>query len=141
MTNFNSKYTTKKGTRMPDREQSPKHTAKTPSHRTGIFATLRALLRGRGNGAPSHRLIAVPLALVAVALLPSAALASPPTLTINPITEHGIVSAKVSGEISIPADGAESYWGFEFSENGTEWRGSPFSGGGPLPPGTSIPVS
>jgi len=39
---------------MPDREQSPKHTAKTPSPRTGIFATLRALLRGTGSSAPSR---------------------------------------------------------------------------------------
>jgi hypothetical protein len=42
------------------------HTAKTPSPRTGPSAMLRGLLGNQGSGAPSRRLVFVPLALVAL---------------------------------------------------------------------------
>ena len=58
------------------------HPAKTPSPRTGIFATLRALLRrAKGSGAPAHKGLAfvataLSLCAAAFALAPSAALAA-----------------------------------------------------------------
>jgi hypothetical protein len=60
-------------------EQSPKHTAKTPSHRTGIFATLSNLFRGTGTSAPSSPRLHTTLAALALAIAAFAITAAPVT--------------------------------------------------------------
>jgi hypothetical protein len=65
--------------------------------------------------------------------------AAPPTLTIEPIATHGISTAHATGEVTVPADGAETYWGFEYSTDGVNWNGSPFNGS--LQPGESASVA
>ena len=58
----------------------PEHPAKTPSPRTGLFATLRGLLPARGSGVPSRTLLATPLIALCAFLAPAVAQASPPGL-------------------------------------------------------------
>lgn len=70
----------------------------------------------------------------------SAAVASSPTLTMDPVSTHSIVTAHLSGEVSVPADGLETYWCLETAEAATEaWSG--FCYQGPLQPGEAAPVS
>ncbi len=69
----------------------------------------------------------------------SAAVAAPPTLTIDPVTTSSITTAHVSGEVVVPADGNETYWCFEYTEEGQPtWSG--FCYQGPVQPGESVPV-
>lgn len=54
---------------MRHAEHTAKSTSKTPSHRTGNFASRSSLLRGTGSGASPGRLLAVlALAITAFAL-------------------------------------------------------------------------
>jgi hypothetical protein len=100
--------TTTKGMPMNPTE----HTAKTPSPKTGLFATLRGLLRVGGSGAPkisrrSSLALALPLALAAAMVFASApALAAPPETpeltvqspTASEATLLGILNPKGPGE-------------------------------------------
>jgi hypothetical protein len=122
MTNF-TRNTNMKGARMSDREQSPKHTAKTPSHRTGIFATLRALLRGPGTGAPSSRrlraiLAALALAVATFAVAAAPALAAPLKSTCCAISEVSYTSAHLTGKTTssgLNGFGVGASYTFEYS--------------------------
>ena len=83
-------------------------------------------------------LIASAAALIAL-VLPAAASAAPPTLTIDAPTAVETTKAHVSGEVSVPLDGQETYWCFEYSkESAEEWSGFCYSG--PVQPGESVPV-
>ncbi len=86
----------------------------------GALATLVALLVFAGIGA-------------------SAASASSPTLTIDPVTTHSITTAHLSGTVEVPADGFETYWCLEYAEEGLQnWGGFCFQG--PVQPGETRPV-
>jgi hypothetical protein len=111
--------------------------------------------RAAGSGAPSSRssrrpitvptapriLIATALALLAIfALGASSALAAPPTLTIDAPSQVETTKAHLSGEVTVPAEGPETYWGFEYTRKGKEeWSGFPYSG--TVAPGESQPVT
>jgi hypothetical protein len=76
--------------------------------------------------------------LCALALAP-AVFAAPPTTSIDPVTEVGISSARVSGEVSVDSEangGVETYWCFQYTVEAQEaWNNGPC--GGPIAPGTS----
>jgi hypothetical protein len=84
----------------------------------------------------------IALAICLLAILgasASSALASTPTLTIDPVTNNSIVTAHLSGEVEVPADGSETYWCLETAEAGTEaWSG--FCYQGPIQPGETATV-
>src|ERR1044072_2607799 len=68
-----------------------------------------------------------------------AALATPPTLTVDAVTTHSIVTVHLSGEVDVPADGLEPHWCLEPREDGTEvWSG--FCPQGSLRPGEKAGV-
>lgn len=85
-----------------------------------------------------HRLTARSRPVVALALISAAAIlalaapvaqASPPTLTIDPVTGASITTAHVSGKVEVPADGSETYWCFERTEEGANnWSGFCYQG-------------
>ena len=66
----------------------------------------------------------------------SAALAAPPTVTLDPITVHSITTAHATGEVSVDSEangGFETYWCFESTPEGQEaW--SQGTCGGPVAP-------
>jgi Tol biopolymer transport system component len=123
MTNFHPNTTIMKGARMSDRE----HTAKTPSHRTGFFATLSNLLHGPGTSAPSRlrALLAVlALAIAAFAVTAAPASAAPPSPTTPVITEVSYASAHVTGEITAD-NGLLVFYSFQYSTDQTNWTTGP----------------
>ncbi len=71
------------------------------------------------------RILLVLGALVALAL-PASAVAAPPQLTIGPVTDESLVTAKVSG--TVDADGIFSEWWFEVSTEGGEFVRSSVGG-------------
>jgi DNA-binding beta-propeller fold protein YncE len=100
--NFHS-INTKKGTNVTPTE----HTAKTPSLRTGIFATLRGLLRVGRTGAPSSarlgarrpaRLTALHLLAAALATTALLALTAAPALASTSYTKLGEITGPAAGE-------------------------------------------
>jgi hypothetical protein len=86
-------------------------------------------------------LFATGVVLILLALaLPGAATAAPPTLTLDPVSNPSIVTAHVSGEVEVPADGLETFWCFEYTEAGAEaWSGFCFQG--PVSPGETAKVN
>jgi hypothetical protein len=115
-----------------------------------------AFFRSKGSGALSVRRLALAplLALVALALLalvlPLTASADP-LPTVNPVTEHTITTAHVTGQITTD-QAAETYWGFQYrpvlqgeaaANQGPEdnWANGPALFTTPLPPETSNPVA
>ncbi|HEX6781621.1 MAG TPA: hypothetical protein VF125_06270 [Solirubrobacterales bacterium] len=93
----------------------------------------------KGDGAPQAWLVLAVVMTLAALAFPAAAMAAA-TLTVDPVTTHGITAAHVEGEVSVPADDGETYWGFQYSTDGVVWNGSPFDGGS-LQPGESAPVA
>lgn len=73
----------------------------------------------------------------------SAAIAAPPTVTLDPVTIHSIVTAHATGEVSVDSEangGFETFWCFEASPEGREaW--SQGTCGGPVAPAASEPVA
>lgn len=97
MTNF-THHTTKKGAYMSDRE----HTAKTPSPRTGIFATLSNLLGGPGTSAPSRTralLAALALAIAGFGITAASASAAPLVAKMGTVSAVSYASAHVTGKV------------------------------------------
>ncbi|HET7446131.1 MAG TPA: hypothetical protein VFJ57_15900 [Solirubrobacterales bacterium] len=92
-----------------------------------------------GNGKGRGLLIAALAVIAVLAIGAGVVSAASPTLAIDPIATHGITTAHATGEVSVPADGAETYWGFEYSTDGVVWNGSPFNGS--LQPGESASVA
>jgi Tol biopolymer transport system component len=132
--------TDKKSAYMSDRVQSSTHTVKTPSQRPGIFATLRASLRGRGTGAPAAKLLGL-LAVVLVALFAfvasaSAALSVAPPVVSNP----SYASVHVTGKVTTAGGIFATSYAFEYSkdpevEGWTPGPGGLFNGGAAGDPG------
>ena len=118
---------------MINPEQPPKHPAKTSSRRTGIFATLRALLRAQGTGAPTRRssgrlratLTALALAIAAFALTAAPASAAPPTTTTPVITGASYATAHVEGEVTSDGSGIAGTTTFTFQYSTDEITWSP----------------
>ncbi len=114
------------------------------SHRPAAPAEQAHLLASVGLRRRRPRRLAMSLALAAVlaaALVFGVSLASaaPPTLSIDPVTTSATTTAHLSGEVSVPADGNETFWCFEYAEEGVgNW--SSFCFQGPLQPGEALPV-
>ncbi len=82
-------------------------------------AESRGLSRpGLGSSVAARILIALAATFVALAL-PSFAVAAPPQLTIDPVSDESIVTAHVSG--TVDADGIFSEWWFEVSTESGEF--------------------
>lgn len=110
--------------------------------------------RVSGSGARPHRagLFATLLAAFALLALAPSALAAEPTLTVDPVTTHGITTAKVSGTVTFDEEangGSEGYWYFQYCENASpgecteasSWSNGPEAFSHTLPAGsTAVPV-
>ncbi len=73
--------------------------------------------------------IAAALATATLVLGVSLAAAAPPALTIDAPSGVETTKAHVSGEVTVPAEGPEVWWGFEYAVQGSgQWSGFPFSG-------------
>jgi hypothetical protein len=83
---------------------------------------------------------AIGMAVISALLIvfPVTASAAAATLTIDSVGSHSLTTAHVSGEVEVPADGFETYWGFEYSDDGVTWSG--FSYSGPVQPGEAATV-
>jgi len=101
-------------------------------------AALRLVGRRRAGGPAAPALILALWLLAGLSAVPSA-LASSPTLAIDPAPTHSLVTAHLSGDVAVPADGYETYWCLETAPAGTQaWSG--FCYQGPLQPGETAPV-
>ncbi len=79
-------------------------------------------MKARVFGRSAHLALALMGAVVALAL-PVAAVAAPPTVTLDPVTNHSVTTAQVSGEVSVDSEangGFETFWCFEASPEGQE---------------------
>ena len=108
----------------------PEHPAKTPSPRTGFFATLRGLLPAKGSGAPSSRrrpFLAAALTLAALIILGAAtAIAdTAPTPTIAAPTSVEYTTAHLSGTVDPNAGPSIAHWHFEYSTDQLNWSQAP----------------
>jgi phosphodiesterase/alkaline phosphatase D-like protein len=117
-------------THQGDKVRTTEHTAKIRSPRTGIFATLRALLpvpfrvRAQGTGAPSRLALAFALSLSALALTAAPALAAAPEEpeTLKPSEPVKATEATFHGFLNPKAPGALGTYEFLYKA-GTECEG------------------
>jgi hypothetical protein len=116
---------------------------------SGAVTRIR-LLGVRRSSAPSA-LVALAAALVAL-ILPATAAAADPTLTVDPVATHSIVTAKVSGTVTFDEEangGSEGFWFFQYCQQAvagectasSTWNFGPEAFAHTLPAGSSaVPV-
>jgi hypothetical protein len=109
--------------------RSQRNAKSTTQPRTGIFATLRAALPGRGTGAPSSRrapiaLLAALAVIASLALTAAPASAAPPSTQMGAISKVSYASAHVEGKLTSSPDGAMFYttiYEFQYSTDENTW--------------------
>jgi hypothetical protein len=116
-----------------------------PRNIKGSSAPSAHLRRDARKGALVSRAFFIAAALTSLALLavPAAASAAEPTVTLNPVAEHSIVTAQASGTVAVPADAEESSattWCFEYARvtanpADEQWQLAFETCGGPAYPG------